>query len=618
MNPSDPKAELAPSIQSPKTVFGGFPRAVVATVRAAGVLISSGLLYPLPGLAAANPSAKPAFEEAAAGVRVTQVSADETRVGNSFVLLVARRGGAGVECHYRLGGQMLQGPTLAAAAGEGDRAAAIASVRAVATNSAEARLEVISTTASGRGIVAIYVLRANSPGVEARAGDGMDRLLVEGRSRYAVVPDIFAGDFVIDPVAVQPARLRMPSENLLLQLTDDGNAIVACAWRSGEQAVRLAVEGSGDSRVIIATEIGCRRDSPVVVAVLAAPGIWHAAAVKSLGPVKDTKLDWKVPFRALWRADFPRTDGLVDSWKCILRDPKGDYEGFGVVPKKSRTVWTSARGTFAYPVCIDGDDCFLRKTKFESWPDIKYDDERSVVTYPYRAIKGSPAGTFGAIDVLGEALRGTPQASLLGNLEIKHLERDRWPATCDVTADYEKVFDAGEEKGKKQFILERLEAMDNFVIYVRHRMSEYLEWQKKTRAFLAKIKTDRPQLAALAEEFDGILAKFGQVYERRKLDERTPAAARELIEKVSALIESNEEKKDEKSKQLGRETRTIGGNQDSAIGEFRMFTKRLRQRAAQRMAEAPDDVVFEFAREVRQRTMEMLHCAHGHESAQTD
>jgi hypothetical protein len=587
-------------------------------LRAAWILVGFPLLFPLPGRAAGNPSAGPGFEGAVAGALVTQTSADEIRVGNHYVTLVARKGAPGVTCHYRLGEQTIQGPTLVAAAAAGDKAKAIASFRIVESSSAQALLEVHATTGAGKKVVARYLLRKNKPLIEAQAGAGMELLRVECQSRYAVVPDIFASDFVINPVAVQAAQLRLPSENLLLQMTDGGNAIVACAWRSGEQAVRLTLDGSCDSRAIIATEIDCNQKSPVSVAILAAPAIWHEAPINSLDPVKDTKLDWSVPFRALWRADFQRTDGLIDSWKCILRNASGGYEGFGVEPKKSRTVWTSARGTFAYPACIESDACFLRKTKFESWPDIQYDDERSVLIYPHKAVSGSPAGIYGALDVLGETLRGTPQAALLENLEIKPVERDRWPATCAVTADYEKIFDAGEEKAKKQFLLERLDAMDNFVINIRHRMNEYLEWQKKTRAFLVQTRTDRPQLAALTDEFDSLLAQFDRIYERRKLDERTPVAARGLIEKVTVLIDSSEEKKDETAKQIGRETRTIGGNQDSAIGEFRMFTKQLRQRAAQRMAEAPDDVTFEFARDVRHRTMAMLYSAHGHESAKTD
>lgn len=552
------------------------------------------------------------------GVSVEQTSAGEVRIGNGFMTMVVRKGAVGVECHHRLGDRPVKGAVLVPVAAGGDQAKAVTALRFDENTPARVLIEVTSATVGGACITSRYLLRKDTPLVEAQAGEGMGWLRVEAPSRYVVVPDIFASDLVINPAVAQQPCLRLPSENLLLQLVDGGGSIVACAWRSSAQAVRLAIAGKGDERRVAATEIGCRKDRPVSVAVLAAPGIWHAAPIKSLDSVKDTKLDWQVPFRALWRADYPRTDGIVDSWKCVLRDAKGHYEGFGIEPKKARTVWTSARNTFAYPACIEGEACLLRKTKFDSLPDIRYDDSLCAVIYPYQAIHGSPRGCFGALDVLREALRGAPEAALLGNPEVKRVDRDRWPATCFVTADYEKVFDAGEEKAKRKFLLERLDAMDQFVINIRSRMNEYLAWQKQMRGFIAKTKADKPQLAALADECDGILTQFDKLYERRKLDERKPAAARALIDRVIALIDSNEGEKDEKAKQLGRDTRTIGGNQDAAIGEFRMFTKRLRQRAGQRMAEAQEDAVFEFGREVRQRAMEMLQCAFGHESAHTD
>ena len=49
-----------------------------------------------------------------------------------------------------------------------------------------------------------------------------------------------------------------------------------------------------------------------------------------------------------------------------------------------------------------------------------------------------------------------------------------------------------------------------------------------------------------------------------------------------------------------------------------MVTKELRQRAGYRMVEAKDDAAFEFARAVRQRTMEMLRTGFVHEFATTD
>ena len=416
--------------------------------------------------------------------------------------------------------------------------------------------------------------------------------------------------------------MRFPSEHRLLELLEDGNAIVMTVWPSTQQRVHLDLDGSGASRAISMAELEFPKDKGAVlwVAVLAAPAIWHEQRQGDLDPVKDKKLDWKVPFRGLWRADYRRTDGLTDTWKCPIRKSKTEYEGVTFDLRKARTVWTSARGSFAYPPCIEGDTCFLRKTKFDGTPDIQYDNNLSAVLYPFGTLDGSPDGALGMMDVLAMALDGTPKASLPDDLRIRPVERDKWPATCAVTGEYEKMFDAGEEKAKKAQLLQRLDAMNNFVINIRSRINEYLDWCKKSRAWVAKTKAGNASLAPLADEFDGYLAQFGKIYEKHKLDERTPPAAHALIDKVIPLIDSSEdhEKKLEKIKQLGRDTRTIGGNQDAAIGEFRMFSKRLRQRAALRMTEAKDDAAFEFAREMRERTMEVLHCAFGHESAAAD
>ena len=120
-----------------------------------------------------------------------------------------------------------------------------------------------------------------------------------------------------------------------------------------------------------------------------------------------------------------------------------------------------------------------------------------------------------------------------------------------MTANYEDVFDSGEEKAKKAYILERLDAMDNFVVGIRSRMNEYLDWCRKTRAFCAQTKAEQPRLAPLADELDGYLAKFDEIYRERKLDERNPAAVRALSQQVAALIDSNEEKKSDRAKELG-------------------------------------------------------------------
>jgi hypothetical protein len=145
-----------------------------------------------------------------------------------------------------------------------------------------------------------------------------------------------------------------------------------------------------------------------------------------------------------------------------------------------------------------------------------------------------------------------------------------------------------------------------------------MNWKKATAAFIAKEKADKPQLAGEADEFSGILARFDKRYDDLKLSERTPAAAKDLIEKVKVLIDSKEDKKDEKAKELGRATRLIGGSQDHSIGDFRVIAKELRQRAGYRMAQAKDGATFEFARQVRERTLEVLRNYFGHEGPYTN
>jgi hypothetical protein len=538
-------------------------------------------------------------------------------VVNDNLALVLRKKAPGVEYFYRLGSQWMPGPRLTPAANGGERAQKVDNLRIIESTSAKAVVEATVTAVGKRALVTRYLIRRNQPMVEVQPGAGMASLGIEAQSQYAVLPDIFGGDLVIEPANVQAAQIRCPSERLLAQLLPGGSAIMACAWRSPMQGVKLTLKDSA----IMGTEIQCDQQQGlgVWVAVLAAPGIWYREPIANLDQVKDTKPDWTIPFRALWRADFQRTGGLIDSWRCIVKKPNNEFEGFGVSAKrKSRTVWSSARGTYAYPICVDSNSICLRNTKFEGLPEATYDPAGHVILYPFRRVNGSPENVTGVFDVLADALQQTPEAAALDDLQIKRVPRDHYPATCAVTAEYEKIFADKEERAKRTEILKRLDDMNQFCIGIRSRMDEFLAWARQTHEFCAQTKAAKPQVAALVDELEGIVGKFSGVFTKLKLDERTPAAARELNEKVRALIDSNEDKKDEKANQLGRATRTIGGSQDESIGRFRTITRELRQRAGQRMMLATDEDAFEFAKAMRARTLEMLQSAFGHEGASTE
>ena len=542
-------------------------------------------------------------------------------VANANLALVFRKQGQGAEYYFKLGEQWVLGPKLAPVAVAGERAQKIKSLRVIEAAPSKAVVEMEAATASGHAIVTRFIVRRNQALVEVQPGENLGSVALEAQSRYAVLPDIFGGDLLISAEHAPADKLRFPSERVMAQLLDGGHAILACAWRSDAQAVKLSAHGAGAERQFTSTDIQCDAEKHLGLwlTVLAATNIWHRQPIASLDPVKDLKADWKIPFRALWRADYQRTDGLIDSWKCIIKKSEKAFEGFGVSPKnKSRTVWTSTRGTFAYPVCVDGDNVCLRNTKFDGLPEAKYAPDGHVILYPFRRITGSPDNATGVFDVLTDALANTPEAALFDGLQVKRVPRDQYPATCAVTAEYEKIFADNAERAKKAELLKRLDDMDHFCIGIRSRMDEYLAWAKQTHEFCAREKTAHPQLGTLVDELDGIVGKFDGVYAKLKLDERTPAAARAISDKVRKLIESDEAKKDEKANQLGRETRTIGGSQDESIGRFRTLTRELRQRAGQRMLMATDDAAFEFAKAMRARTLEVLQCAFGHEGASTE
>jgi hypothetical protein len=320
----------------------------------------------------------------------------------------------------------------------------------------------------------------------------------------------------------------------------------------------------------------------------------------------------------IWRADYQRQDGLVDSWKLIIKKEKGEWEGFGIGPKKDETVWHAARGTFGYPAHIEGDSAFLRNIKYESLPNLKYKLESLVIIYPFQKSSESPKTVFCAMEVLKETLVEAPEFTLVDDIQVKSIPRGRYPGVCYTTGECEKIFDAKEEKKKRKEIVDRLHKMSFFNIVVRSRIEEYMDWWKETHEWCVKQKTDKPQLAVLADEIDGMLAKIDKEYEHLKLKERTPVAAHALVEKFIAMIDNDEEKKDEKVNQLGRDLRTIASNQDHATGVFRMFVKEARQRTGYRMQEAKDDGLFDFGRELRQRTRQMLQTSLGVEGGFTD
>ncbi len=540
---------------------------------------------------------------------------------NQYLALVLRRGANGAEVYYRLGDDFVKGPTLVPLGLKADTAKAITSFRLLDHTSDSYLLEATAATQSGTSISGRYLIKKGKPFVETAPGPGAEKILVEMSSPHVVVPDLFGADLVVTAKDTPASRLRLPSESMLLAMAGDGNAIIQCAWRSNQQGVTIGLQGDGATRMISSAEIEYKKDLDmrVTVGVLAAPAIWHQKNAGELNAVKFTKLDWQMPYPALWRANYRRTDNLIDSWKLVIKkDKPGQWEGFGISLKKEGTVWHPARGTFGYPAQIEQNAAYLRTPKFEPLKELKYKPDAMIVIYPFQNTGATPKTAYSALEFLREALAETPEFTRPDDMQVKVLARSRYPGVCGTTDEVEKIFHAKEERAKKRQIIERFTRMNYFNVVVRMRIQEYMDWSQRTRELCATEKAQHPHLSALANEIEQMAARCEAAYAKHKLADRTPAASHVLVEKFIALVDSNEDKKDEHAKQLGRDLRTIASNQDNALGVFRMIAKEMRQSAGYRMLEAKDEAAFRFAWTIRQRTAEVLQNTLGVESGLTD
>src|SRR5205085_1001268 len=204
-----------------------------------------------------------------------------------------------------------------------------------------------------------FRLKRGDIAVQIEPGTGAGRLRVECPSRFVVLPDFFADDVLIDAHSIPPSAAELPSENFLLHLTGNGDAVAMCVFENRKEDVKIALSGAGERREVTASEIGFG-GKKVWVAVLEGRQVWHARDIAAGDARKVLPLDWKMPYPAQWRVDFTRNNALTDSWEMLLPAEKG---GGYVKPSwlgseeqhlpPGRQRWNTVLGQFPYPCWSD-------------------------------------------------------------------------------------------------------------------------------------------------------------------------------------------------------------------------------------------------------------------------
>jgi len=547
----------------------------------------------------------------------TQVPEDET--GHAFkgdavflndrLAVVLRRGARGAEVFSRSREGFHARAVLAPCADGPD--ARLVSVKIAENTPGAVAADALFSTSGGNRIVLRYALQMGQLFVRTEAREGAKSLRLEAPCRFVVLPDFFADDIVVDATEIPVAQADLPSENFLLHLAGEGDAMLMSVSTAREQDARVTLSGQGARRTIQSSEIPFGKDGKIWVAVMAGRGVWHTRDVAREETGKVVRLDWSTPYPAQWRVDWRRSDGLTSSWEMITERPGGDFEKHGwfgspsTVPR-DRKRWTTVLGSFEYPCWVDrGGQGHLqplaRVLKFQG----------PAVIYPINRAKATPLDQFTVVDVVRATLGVGPCEYILDVEGQGQTLKGR--ATCATRDALKEIYANRQQRQKRPEILKILTEVLVFVKHIRGRIEDYVAFGHEMLQYLDREKKAHPELAEPIGELERLARGIDAAVARRREHIKTPDYVAGLTRKFRDTLLDYE--KDDALARCGTITEAIvvvGGNQDELVGECRLAVKLLRQRAG--LAMAVDPRLAEVAKEIRVRTQKMLRNATSYEA----
>ena len=542
---------------------------------------------------------------------------------NDRLACVLRRGAGGAEI-YSIGPEGATKRAVLAPAGRSDTAApssftslpslpSFLSFAIVENTPSAGAADAVFAATDGRTLALRYALKMGQPFVQTEAHTGVTSLRVEAPCRFAVMPDFFADDIVIDAAELPVAEAELPSDNFLLHLLPDGRAIVVTVVKANEEDIRVAVSGQGEKRMIGRSELRYGKDGKIWVGVIAGPAVWHKQDVAPDQAGKVIRMDWKTPFPAQWRIDWRRDGNLTDSWEMITERPDGSFMKDGlfgqpetITPDRSR--WTTVLGRFPYPCWIDkSGEGWLEPIKR---PALRF--QGPAIVYPINRTKATALDTFTVVDIMRNTLGVGPCECIL-DVEGQQSQR-QGRATCAVRDTLNPIYENKQQKQRRAEIERVLEDLMAFVKHIRGRIEGYVVFEHEILAYLAEQKKAHPELAGRLGELETVVGTIDAKYATRKEKIKTPEHVAETVAEFrKTVLDYEGDDAPAKCKQFTEHWVEIGGNQDELVGECRWAVKMLRQRAGLLMATDPR--VAEVAKEIRRRSQSVLRNPANHEGA---
>ncbi len=457
------------------------------------------------------------------------------------------------------------------------------------------------------------------------------RLVVEFDSEVLVIPDRVAIDaHVLRPDDVQ-GRVVMPSDNhLFMNLLRGEDAMLTCLWNDPKAGIAVRKSGcfSGFS-------YAGRAGGKLWLGLQAAKGIWHCVNEK-LNNIKPARIDWVRPFSARWhvvlkrergeyKEKYPEADGLCDTWPVPRKGIKKKdviFPGVGIIKIETWHAWSAGISGFTYPCFFKDKAFFLQYPKFQAEPKLRYQENFKPIVYPvspwskwHRLPSAKNVPLCGGFTLPFAAADKFLGKEILAYTTCVRAQDDRYPATCGVTHKVEKIFYHEKEKEKAEYIYKELKRMDQFIVHVRKRLEAYMTWQREFDKWLAQQVSANPACADMITKYRKILSRLQWHYAARVEKMKTPDYARTLINKLAKVVpmDMDEEEKEKRCKDLGRQIRQIGGSQDSTLGRARQTTRYLRRLATLRILMGATPKELPILMKIRAETAKIMHFRFGME-----
>ncbi|HLY08391.1 MAG TPA: hypothetical protein VKW04_03690 [Planctomycetota bacterium] len=477
---------------------------------------------------------------------------------------------------------------------------------------------VIALEVSGPSATATLKLKKGDPALETSPGPGAGRLRVETSSRFAVFPDFFADDIVVDAAKIPAASIEAPSENFLLNLGGRNDSIVMSVFENRDQDVRLTLSGDGERRAFTGSEIQFGKSGKVWVSLLEGPGIWHTAALERSQRGRVVPLGWKMPYPAYWRVDFTNSFDLFDSWDMLLLEKEGgEYlrpTWFGEPLQKvrsSRQMFDAAIGGMTYPAFADAQgNGFVQGFNEKGRMEITH--VGPLVVYPINRLPSTPLDVFTVVDIVRNTMGVGPCEHIFDVEGQKQLLKGR--ATCSVRDELNSMYQAKEQKARKDDAEQFLKQGEVFVAHIRSRINGYADYAHKMLEFLAAKKKEHPELASSLAPLEKLLGEIDASIASKMDHIKMPEDHAKLFAEFRKSWLGNDGPDAlEGCKKWTDALVDVGGTQDELVAHCRWVVKNVRQKAGLLMVQ--DATVAPVAAAVRAKAQEVLRAPSVHESA---